>query len=669
MMKKYLSMLLFVVIMGTVSVGVLMGADLLTNELIAKNSEFVWKSAILDHHEIAHTQTDFVEIFDASFEVSTTPEDAEELLTLYTNNETGQMSFRFYGMGLWDTIEGVITFEPDWKTIVKITVTKQAETPGLGGRVAERKYLDNFVGKEFNEDLEIKIIKGVAVENYEVDAITGATGTSNAFGNLLTANYRKYIYAFSDVDPDAIWKKAMLSHNNVSFNNSTYISLFDETFDVLTKQDRTIYKNKTNGNVSFIFETGGLNGPITGILTLEDDFITIVNITVTSNSEVQGAVVAERPILDSLIGKKFNPTIEFVTNPTADNQGLDGFAAATTTKSKFTEGLNETQAEIYTLFFLDEEIEEPEVDPTMVWKQAMLSNNGIDSTNDNFATLFTSSFNVLTKGDLTVYIHKTNFSYNFLVEGQGAWGPIKSVLSLEQDFQTIKKVVVYEQTEKAGAKIQTDPSILEAFIGAKFNPTVSMVPEPSNDSEVIDGLTGVTSTRNGFLNSINETYAAYYQLFIEQPMKQAMLANNGIESTSENYQSLFDETFNIESEGGLTLYVHKTTGSVSFLFEGQGQFSIIKSVLTLESDFQTILKVAVYHQNEKGGAKIQTDPSVLAVFTGAKFNPSVTMVAEPSNDSEVLIDGLTGVTGTRNGFLDSMNAAYAEYFEAFGGNE
>src|SRR5690606_4262664 len=98
-------------------------------------------------------------------------------------------------------------------------------------------------------------------------------------------------------------------------------------------------------------------------------------------------------------------------------------------------------------------------------------------------------------------------------------------------------------------------------------------------------------------------------------------------------------------------------------------FSIIKSVLTLESDFQTILKVAVYHQNEKGGAKIQTDPSVLAVFTGAKFNPSVTMVAEPSNDSEVLIDGLTGVTGTRNGFLDSMNAAYAEYFEAFGGNE
>src|SRR5690606_40186051 len=68
-------------------------------------------------------------------------------------------------------------------------------------------------GKEFSENLEIKIIKGGTTENYEVDAITGATGTSNAFANLLTANYRKYVYAFSDMDPTAVWKKAMLSHH------------------------------------------------------------------------------------------------------------------------------------------------------------------------------------------------------------------------------------------------------------------------------------------------------------------------------------------------------------------------------------------------------------------------------------------------------------------------
>src|SRR5690606_17151025 len=111
MMKKYLSMLLFVVVMGAVSVGVLMGADFVTRDFIEKNSEVVWKSAILEHHEIAHTQADFVEIFEASFNTLQTPEDAEEQFTVFENKETGNVSYRFFGMGLWDAIEGVITLE------------------------------------------------------------------------------------------------------------------------------------------------------------------------------------------------------------------------------------------------------------------------------------------------------------------------------------------------------------------------------------------------------------------------------------------------------------------------------------------------------------------------------------------------------------------------------
>src|SRR5690606_25966634 len=381
MMKKYLSMLLFVIVMGAVSTGVLMGADYITKDAIARNAEFVWKSAILTHHEIAHTQNDFVELFDSSFQVET-EDTGTEVLTLYTNVETGRLSFRFKGMGLWDSIEGVITFEEDFKTIVGITVTKQAETPGLGGVVAEKAYLDKFVGKEFSENLEIKIIKGGTTENYEVDAITGATGTSNAFANLLTANYRKYVYAFRDMDPTAVWKKAMLSHHSVEFTSANYATLFDETFDVTVKESSsnylTLYTNKTTGDVSFLFETGGLNGPITGVLSLESDFVTILNVTVLSNSEVQGAVVADRTILDTLIGKKF-PGIVFVATPSADNEAFDGFAAATTTKSKFTEGLNAAQALYYNVFFLDQEVpeepeepEQPEVDPTMAWKQVML---------------------------------------------------------------------------------------------------------------------------------------------------------------------------------------------------------------------------------------------------------------------------------------------------------
>lgn len=351
-MQKYLSMILFVVVMGLVSVGVLVGADILTRELIEKNAEFVWKDAMLNHHEIEHTAADFSEIFDESFDVSEgTHPDTGETIHIYYGKDDGRISFRFKGYGLWDKIEGVITLEEDFVTIVSITVTLQAETPGLGGIVAERPYLDKYVGKKFDETLGIVAVKDVADQDYEVDAITGATGTSNAFVGLLSVNYRTFYNLFSGQDIDAFWKKILLDHNGIAYTDENYNQVFDSGFSIDTHEGLVLYTHTISGNVSFEFTTGGLNGPIAAVITLASDFETIVAINVVSQSEGWGAVIQTNPaVLAAFVGKKLVPPISIVASPSAPNEVLDGFGGATTTKSEFQAGLNAAYAAHYSAF-------------------------------------------------------------------------------------------------------------------------------------------------------------------------------------------------------------------------------------------------------------------------------------------------------------------------------
>jgi Na+-transporting NADH:ubiquinone oxidoreductase subunit C len=65
-------------------------------------------------------------------------------------------------------------------------IIHQEETAGLGGRLAERKYLSNFGGKKFTPTIEI-VNRRRAEKDNEVDGITGATLTSKAFEKLINA--------------------------------------------------------------------------------------------------------------------------------------------------------------------------------------------------------------------------------------------------------------------------------------------------------------------------------------------------------------------------------------------------------------------------------------------------------------------------------------------------
>jgi Na+-transporting NADH:ubiquinone oxidoreductase subunit C len=97
------------------------------------------------------------------------------------------------GYGLWSTLYGFLAVEADGNTIVGINFYQHSETPGLGGEVDNPAWKQQWVGKKvYGEDGEVALnmVKGgVNPEHpqaeHQIDALAGATLTSNGVENLL----------------------------------------------------------------------------------------------------------------------------------------------------------------------------------------------------------------------------------------------------------------------------------------------------------------------------------------------------------------------------------------------------------------------------------------------------------------------------------------------------
>ena len=77
----------------------------------------------------------------------------------------------------------------DLETIKRLKILENTETPGLGGRITESWFQDQFRGKKLIPELKIVPYRRAEGPN-EVDAITGATQTSSAFERIINSNIR-----------------------------------------------------------------------------------------------------------------------------------------------------------------------------------------------------------------------------------------------------------------------------------------------------------------------------------------------------------------------------------------------------------------------------------------------------------------------------------------------
>lgn len=99
------------------------------------------------------------------------------------------------GYGLWSTLYGFLSLDPDGQTVQSINFYDQAETPGLGGEVVNPSWRALWKGKKVyaennRDEPALGLIKGVvdnskAGSQYQVDGLAGATLTSTGVTNLI----------------------------------------------------------------------------------------------------------------------------------------------------------------------------------------------------------------------------------------------------------------------------------------------------------------------------------------------------------------------------------------------------------------------------------------------------------------------------------------------------
>ena len=193
-MKAKLLVLVFVLICGTVLTASLIVVDSYTAPIIARNSELQLKSSILTVLCIPFDSDTLEKQFDATVRPTT-----RENKVMYVARD-GSVAFAFEGGGLWGPIIGTIALEPDLRRIKSIRILQQEETPGLGSRIASPSHLQKFVGRPFLPALR-SVPAGKGSAPTDIDAITGATLSSNALVEILNKNLSSYEPLLAGVKP------------------------------------------------------------------------------------------------------------------------------------------------------------------------------------------------------------------------------------------------------------------------------------------------------------------------------------------------------------------------------------------------------------------------------------------------------------------------------------
>jgi electron transport complex protein RnfG len=87
------------------------------------------------------------------------------------------------GAGYGDVVIALIGLDKDASTITGVYVLSQKETPGLGSKIADPSWNRQYDGKATEPPLEV--VKKTPTEPNDIQAISGATISSNALTNIV----------------------------------------------------------------------------------------------------------------------------------------------------------------------------------------------------------------------------------------------------------------------------------------------------------------------------------------------------------------------------------------------------------------------------------------------------------------------------------------------------
>ncbi|KGF18952.1 Na(+)-translocating NADH-quinone reductase subunit C [Prevotella sp. S7-1-8] len=121
-------------------------------------------------------------------------------LALYVCKVNGETKYVLpvYGMGLWGPINAFVALNDDKNTVYGAYFNHESETAGLGAEIKDNlRWQQQFQGKKIfkpkTNEIGLAAVKKIEDPASQVDAVTGATLTSNGVNDMFKEGFGKYM--------------------------------------------------------------------------------------------------------------------------------------------------------------------------------------------------------------------------------------------------------------------------------------------------------------------------------------------------------------------------------------------------------------------------------------------------------------------------------------------
>lgn len=200
-MKERLMIVSVLLLVSIASALSLAAINNVSSSVIQRNQERQFKVALLKALEIPFDSEMPEKAYNTEIEERIT-----EKVTLYLTHRDNKkelpvtgVAFMLKGAGFWGPMSLIVGLDPADMSIRGLEILEQEETPGLGGRIEEKSFRDQFKEKQIEKKIIVQI-KGAATGPNDVSAITGATITSKTLEKIINETSRPYIEAIRSLN-------------------------------------------------------------------------------------------------------------------------------------------------------------------------------------------------------------------------------------------------------------------------------------------------------------------------------------------------------------------------------------------------------------------------------------------------------------------------------------
>lgn len=177
------------------------GTDIVADQF----SKYIKKQLVIEN-DVAK-EDDKAYLIDIKKEQAKAKNGETRRLPLFVGEKDGKTFYitPIRGKGLWDAIWGYVALDKDM-VVQGAFFDHAGETPGLGANIKQRYFMDDFYGERLLTD--VGVFKGITVakgnadpkneikDDYEVDALAGATITGDGVSAMIKKDLKLYLPYF-----------------------------------------------------------------------------------------------------------------------------------------------------------------------------------------------------------------------------------------------------------------------------------------------------------------------------------------------------------------------------------------------------------------------------------------------------------------------------------------